>query len=121
MKKSSQELILSLKQMEGLQLFIIVKFIKEKYQLNESQVFMTDVERAVRETVLDYLESCDDIKAEVRRLFDAQNYIASLDNSNLSILCRFLVNIRVRDKDGNYINGFDAKTVKNFEERAISF
>lgn len=121
MKKSSQELILSLKQMEGSQLFIIMKFIKEKYQLNESQVFMTDVERVVRETVLDYLESCDNIKAEVRRLFDAQNYIAGLDNSNLSILCRFLVNIRVRDKDGNYINGFDEETVKKFEERKFHF
>ncbi len=120
MKKSSQELILSLKQMEGSQLFIIVKFIKEKYQLNESQVFMTDVERVVRETILDYLESCDNIKVEVRRLFST-HYIIGLDNSNLSVLCRFLLNIQVRDKNGNYINGFDEETVKSFEEHAISF
>lgn len=121
MKKSSQELILSLKQMEGSQLFIIVKFIKENYQLDESHIFMTDVERVVRETVLDYLISCDDIEAEVRRLFDAQNYIAGLDNSNLSILCRFLVNIRVRDKNGNYINDFDEEIVKKFEEHKFHF
>lgn len=120
MQKSSQELILSLKQMEGSQLFIVMKFIKENYQLDESHIFMTDVERVVRETILDYLESCDDIKFEVRRLF-CKHYITGLDNSNLSTLCRFLLNIQVRDKNGNYINGFDGKIVKNFEERAISF
>ena len=35
MQKSSQELIMSLKQMEGSQLFIVMKFIKENYQLDE--------------------------------------------------------------------------------------
>ena len=116
MTRDSQKLIMGLKQMEGSPLYIVMEHTKQTYQLSEDQIFLTDIERVLRKTILDYLDSCDDIKAEVRRLFSTQNYIAGLDNSNFSVFCRFLLNIKVRDSNGNYINGFDEEIVKCFEE-----
>lgn len=116
MTRDSQKLIMELKQMEGSHLYIVMEHIKRTYQLDESQIFLTDIERILRETILDYLDSCDNIDAEKRRLFSTQNYIADLDNSNFSVFCRFLLNIKVRDGNGNYINGFDEEIVKCFEE-----
>lgn len=115
MTRDSQKLIMGLKQMEGSQLFIVMEHIKQTYQLSEDQIFLTDIERILRETVLDYLDSCDNIKTEVRRLLDSGS-IAGLDNSSILIFCRFLLNTQVRNNDGIYINGFDEEIVKCFEE-----
>ena len=112
MTRDSQKLIMGLKQMEGSQLYIVMEHIKQTYQLSEDQIFLTDIKRVLRETILDYLDSCDNIKAEVRRLFGSGSS-AGLD---ISIFCRFLLNIQVRDSNGNYINGFDEEIVKCFEE-----
>ena len=85
MTRNSQKLIMELKRMEGSQLFIVMKHIKQTCQVDESQIFLTDIEKILRETILDYLDSCDNIKAEVRRLFSTQNHIVGLDNSNFSV------------------------------------
>lgn len=105
MRPEIMRLVRSLKQDKGSTIWIVTKWLAEQNGGEQQFYNLEDVKLTLRETLIDYFNSCDDPRAEFRRLMHMYEWDLFL-TSDVAIWASFLRNCQVKDKDGNYINGF---------------
>lgn len=103
METSTLKMIKGLKQREGSNLWTVTRILADEYGEKQPYYNLTDIEYALRETIVDYFNYCDDPRSEVQRLLYE---IISDSVPTINTFSRFLTDIRVK-KDDKWINGFD--------------
>lgn len=105
MRPETMRLVKNLKQDKGTTIWIVTKWLAEENGCEQQFYNLADVERTLRETLIEYFNSCDNPRVEFRRLM----YMYECDlffGNDVAIWASFLRNCQVKDEDGNYINGF---------------
>lgn len=105
MRPETMCLVKSLKQNKGSTIWVVTKWLAEQNGGEQQFYNLEDVKLTLRETLIDYFNSCDDPRMEFRRLMHMYKCDLFLID-DVAIWATFLRECKVRDGNGNYINGF---------------
>ena len=106
MRPETMRLVRSLKQDSGSIIWKVSKWLSERSGCEQECYNLSDIEWGLREALQDYFNSCDNPRSEFCRLMHAYEFSLMSEKNNIGVWANFLINAQVRDKDGNYINGF---------------
>ena len=83
----------------------IQKFLHHYYE-SDYQYDRDFIDRALRQACSDYITTADDPIEEIHRYFLNSNIFSLIEISEYHRMIHFLTFTRVKDGNGNYINGF---------------
>ena len=106
METLTLKIIKGLKQRNASVYWTISHILAAECDSSPAQYNLNDVEHALRETILDYFNYCDNPRNEVRRLLFEYENTLTFSRDNIGVYSRFITFIQVKDKD-KWVNGFD--------------
>ena len=107
MEKHTMDIIRFIKNVDRPCFYLLREYLASENGSNEDAYTESELNTILKNAYVDYISTCDNPSNEIRRLLD---YINSSGCHSLAwYIVMSLDMVRVRDDNGNYINGFDER------------